>query len=210
MSDPIELILIIALIAYILIRRLAGQPAQGKKLLILPAIIMVIGIASLSHTWSPFAISFLVATTGVSFIIGILRGVSIKLFGKDGVVWMRYTATTVVLWVANIAIKIAAAITIATINPVAAHQESSGLLISLGMGVLMEGVVVALKAVNTDSRVLWAKGKDGQADRHSEFLDNLQYNRANSNSNSNSNRNGTGTGGTSSSLLASIRNRNNH
>lgn len=197
MSDPIQIILVVALVAYVLIRRLAGQPAQGKKLLILPVIIMVIGIASLSHTWSPLAVGFLVATTGISFIIGILRGVSIKLFDKDGIVWMRYTAITVVLWVVNIAIKIAAAFAIAAINPVAAHEESSGLLISLGMGVLMEGVVVAMKAVNTNSRVLWAKGKDGQADRHSDFLDNLQQNRANSN------------GGTASSLLKSIRDRTN-
>jgi membrane protein CcdC involved in cytochrome C biogenesis len=177
MSNPIELVLIIALIAYVLIRRMAGQPAQGKKLLVLPAVIMVIGFLSLSHTWSPLAVGFLVATTAISFVIGILRGVSIKLFEKDGVVWMRYTGTTVVLWVANILIKVAAAFAIAVINPTAAHQESSGLLISLGMGVLMEGVVVANKALHTDSRVLWAKGKDGEADRHSDFLDTIQRSR---------------------------------
>ncbi|AMM19437.1 hypothetical protein AX769_03875 [Frondihabitans sp. PAMC 28766] len=194
MSDPIELILIIALIAYVLIRRMAGQPAQGKKLLILPAIIMVIGFTSLSHTWTPTAVAFLVGTTAISFVIGILRGVSIRLFEKDGIVWMRYTGVTVALWVTNIAIKIAAALTIAAIDPVAAHEESSGLLISLGMGVLMEGVVVAYKAVNGDSRVVWAKGKDGEADRHSDFLDNLQRNRANNN------------GSTASSILDSIRN----
>lgn len=190
MSNPLEVVLIIALIAYVLIRRMAGQPAQGKKLLILPAIIMVIGITSLSHTWSPLAVAFLAATTAISFIIGILRGVSIKLFEKDGIVWMRYTGKTVALWVANIGIKVVAAITIAAIDPTAAHQESSGLLISLGMGVLMEGIVVSYKAVNSNlsSRVVWAKGKDGEADRPSPFFDNLQ-------------KNGT------SSLLDSIRDR---
>jgi hypothetical protein len=176
MSDPVELILVIALIAYVLIRRTAGQPAQGKKLLILPAVVMVIGFTGLSHTWSPLAVGFLVGTTAISFVIGILRGLSIRLFEKDGVVWMRYTATTVVLWVTNIAIKIAAAAVIAVVNPTAAHQESSGLLISLGMGVLMEGVVVANKAVHTSTQVLWSKGKDGEADRRSDFLDNWQRN----------------------------------
>lgn len=176
MSDPIEIILVVALVAYVLIRRVAGQPAQGKKLLLLPVVILAIGVLSLSHTWSPVAVGFLVATTGISFIIGILRGVSVKLFEKDGIVWMRYTGKTVALWVFNIVIKIAAAVALAVVNPTAAHQESSGLLISLGMGILMEGVIVANKALHTDTHLVWAKGKNGEADRHSDVLDNLQRN----------------------------------
>jgi membrane protein CcdC involved in cytochrome C biogenesis len=192
MSNPIEIVLIIAVIGYVLLRRMAGQPAQGKKLLILPAVIMVIGITSLGHTWSPLSVGFLVATTAMSFVLGIFRGVSIKLFEKDGIVWMKYTKTTVALWIGNIAIKVVAAVALAAIDPTAAHQESTGLLISLGMGILMEGIVVSYKAVNSNlsSRVVWAKGKDGEADRVSPFFDNLQ-------------KNGT------SSLLDSIRDRSN-
>jgi hypothetical protein len=43
---------------------------------------------------------------------------------------------------------------------------------------LVEGAVVLMRALRTDSQVIWAKGKDGRPHTTSAFLDGLQ-NRAN-------------------------------
>jgi membrane protein CcdC involved in cytochrome C biogenesis len=174
MSDPIEIILVIALLAYTLVRRSAGQPAQGRKLLVAPLVFIVIGLFVISHTWTSLGIGVVVVSTLVSIVFGIVRGFSIKLYDKNGIVWMKYTKVTIALWIANIAIKLVGAVIIAGIDPAAASQESSGLFLRLGLGVLMEGIIVAARGTKTDSRVIWSRSKDGQADQSSAFFDNHQ------------------------------------
>jgi len=179
MSDPIEFILIIALLAYTLIRRSAGQPAQGRKLLVAPIVFIVIGLFVLSHNWSPLGLAVVIVSTLVSIAFGIARGFTIRLYEKDGIVWMKYTKVTIALWIANIVIKLAGAAIVASINPAAGSQESSGLFLRLGLGVLMEGIVVASRGVKTSSPLIWSRGKDGQSDRTSDFLNRRQQRRTN-------------------------------
>jgi hypothetical protein len=176
MSDPVEIVLVIFAIGYVLVRRLAGQPAEGKRMLLLPAVLIVIGLTSLAHTWSPVSIAFLVGTTLISVVLGILRGVSIRISERDGIAFMRYTGITVALWIVNIAIKLGASVMLGFVDHSAESSVSSGLLLSLGAGILMEGLVVLYRALHTDTQIIWSKGKDGASHTTSPFLDNLQRN----------------------------------
>jgi membrane protein CcdC involved in cytochrome C biogenesis len=178
MTEPIEIILVIALLAYTLVRRSAGQPAQGRKLLVAPLVFIVIGLFVLSHSWTSFGIVVVVASGLISVVFGIVRGFTIKLYDKDGVVWMKYTKVTIALWIANIVIKLAGAAIIAGFDPAAASQESSGLILRLGLGVLMEGIVVASRGARSDSRVMWIRGEDDRTVTSSTFLDRHQQRRA--------------------------------
>jgi hypothetical protein len=38
-------------------------------------------------------------------VLGLLRGASIRVFDKDGIVYLCHTATTMVLWGINLAVK---------------------------------------------------------------------------------------------------------
>ncbi|MFC4244537.1 DUF1453 domain-containing protein [Gryllotalpicola reticulitermitis] len=175
MSGPIEVILIIVVIGYLLIRRLIGEAAEGRRMLLLPAILTAIGLMDLAKVaQSPVSIGFLIATTAVSVVLGLLRGATIRVFEQDGLVFMRYRVITVVLLALNFAIKFGASFALGLVDPSAEHAASNGLLLTLGSGLLVEGLVVLSKAVRTNSRILWKQGKDGEPHKTSSFLDGLQ------------------------------------
>lgn len=162
MSGPVEVILIIAAVGYILARRLIGEPAEAKRMLLLPVVLTGIGVTDLAKVaQTPVSIAFLVGTTVISLVIGVLRGVSIRVFDNAGIVFLKYTILTVVLWVVNIAVKFGASFVLGVVSPAAEHAASNGLLLTLGAGMLAEGATVLAKAMRTDSRIVWQRGRNG-------------------------------------------------
>jgi hypothetical protein len=154
MSGPLEVVLIIAAVGYVLFRRLAGEPAQLKRMLVLPAVLAVIGVSDLHVAGqTPTSIAFLIGTTVLSLLLGALRGVSVRVEARNGVVFIRYTVTTVVLWVANLAIKFGGSFLLGAVDPAAAHAASTGLLFTLGAGMVAEGLVVLAKTSRVDGRL---------------------------------------------------------
>ncbi|ONI83145.1 DUF1453 domain-containing protein [Actinosynnema sp. ALI-1.44] len=179
MSGPVEIVLIVAVIGYVLVRRLLGEPVEAKRMLVLPAVLVGIGFFTvLKEPQTAESIVFLVATTVLGVLLGVLRGASTRVFEKDGVVHLRYTAVTIVLWVANIAVKFAAGAVLAVVAPGAQQSTGNGMMLTLGAGLLAEGLAVLAKAVRTEGRIIWAKGRDGQPHRTSPGLDRVQENAA--------------------------------
>jgi hypothetical protein len=174
-SGPIEIIVIIAVIGYILAKRLIGEPAEVKRMLLLPAILTVAGLVSLAQVaQSPVSIWFLIGTAIVSAVIGLLRGATVRVFERDGIVFMRYRVMTVILWGVNLAIRFGASFVLGMIDPKAEHATSNGLMLTLGIGMLVEGLGVLSKAVRLRGQVVWEKGKDGKPHTTSTFFDGLQ------------------------------------
>ncbi|WAL64694.1 DUF1453 domain-containing protein [Amycolatopsis cynarae] len=175
MSGPVEVILIIAAIGYVLTRRLIGEPAEGRRILLVPVVLTGVGILDLTKvTLSPVSIGFLVGMTAISLAFGLLRGASIRVFERNGVVFMRYTVTTVVLWAVNLAIKLLGSVTLGLVDPKAEHATSTGLMFTLGAGMVVEGLAVLAKAMRSGGRIVWQKGKSGQPHTTSSLLDGLQ------------------------------------
>ena len=142
-------------------------------MLLLPAVLAVIGLSSAqSVLHDPVQVGFLAVTTLLSIGIGALRGLSVRVFVRDGIVHMRYTVITIVLWVANILAKLAANFLLAMVDP---HADGGNtLMLTIGAGLLMEGVVVLAKAMRTGGQVIWQQGKDGAPHQSAKFLDDLQ------------------------------------
>jgi hypothetical protein len=172
MSGPVEIVLILAAICFVMVRRLIGEPAQAKRMLVLPAVLAVIGLTDVSgQLKTPMAAVFLVATAAISVGIGALRGASVRISQRDGLAFVRYTWVTVVLWAANLVIKFGADVVLKAIDPKDAGAVTSSLLLTLGLGLLVEGAVVLYRALRGDHRVMWTQGKNGQM---SPMLDNLR------------------------------------
>ncbi|RSN40060.1 DUF1453 domain-containing protein [Amycolatopsis sp. WAC 04197] len=173
MSTPVEIVLIVAAVGYVLIRRLAGDVAEAKRMLLLPAILAVIGLSEVDESvQSATAVAFLMGTLAVSVLFGVLRGASIRIYQQDGVAHMRYTWLTIALWILNVAAKVGANLLLGLITGVASGGNS--VMLTIGVGMLVEGVVVLARAVRTGSRIVWKKGADGKAHTTSPFLDDLQ------------------------------------
>ncbi|SEP07488.1 DUF1453 family protein [Amycolatopsis saalfeldensis] len=175
MNGTLQVVLIIAVIAYMLIRRLAGEPAEAKRMLLLPAVLTVIGIVNLDGpAHSGTALLFLIGTALISAVLGALRGASIRLSRRDGIVFMRYTWVTLALWAANIAVKFGGNLLLGAIDKNGAAALGDSVLLTVGIGMLLEGVVVLGRALRSGERVIWAQGRDGAPHQTSPWLDDLQ------------------------------------
>ncbi|GAA5169598.1 MULTISPECIES: DUF1453 domain-containing protein [Amycolatopsis] len=176
MSGPVEIVLVIAVIGYVLVRRLLGEPAEAKRLLVLPAILVVVGITDLAkEVHSPAVWAFTVASGLLSVAIGVARGASIRVFQRDGIAFLRYTAVTVVLLVATVVAKFGANVLFGLVDRQAAGAvPGNSLMLTLGLSLLAEGVIVLAKAVRGEGRIIWQRGRNGAGHRTAPWLDDLQ------------------------------------
>ncbi len=174
MSGAIEIVLILAAVGYVLVRRMMGEAAQAKRMLLLPAALVVVGLTqSTGLLRSPAALLFVLATCALSIVLGALRGASVRISDRGGIAFVRYTWVTVVLWAANLAVKFGANFVFQLVDPRAAAIGNS-LFLSLGVGLLVEGLVVVARALRSDSQVIWAKGDGAAQHTRSALLDNLR------------------------------------
>lgn len=175
MHGSFEVLLIIAAVGYVMARRVIGEPAQGKRMLVLPAVLVVMGLSDVSKAGSsPTAVAFLTATAAISIVLGALRGASTRLSVQDGIVVVHYRAVTLLLWAVNLAVKFGANLAFQSADKHAATAAGNSLLLTLGAGMLFEGLVTLGRALRTDHQVIWSKGKDGRPHTTSPFLDSMQ------------------------------------
>ncbi|MET8763223.1 DUF1453 domain-containing protein [Lentzea sp. NPDC004782] len=172
MTATLQVVLIAAVIIYVMARRLMGEPAVGKRLLVLPAVFGVIGLAQTS-VHSVTALGFLAASAVLSVVFGALRGLTIRTYEQNGIVMLRYTVMTIVLWAVSIAVRFAATFAMNLVGPNAV-PAANGLMLVVGAGLLAEGLVVMSKAVRVRGQVVWSKGRRGAPHRTSPLLDSWQ------------------------------------
>jgi hypothetical protein len=148
MSGPVEIVVILAAVGYLLVRRVMGEPAQVRRMLILPAVLTLIGLSDVSgDVRTPLSLTFLVGTAAVSVVLGALRGLSVRISQQGGIAFIRYTVITIILWVVNLAIKFGANLALRVIDPKDAAAVGNSLLLTLGLGILAEGLVVLYRAL---------------------------------------------------------------
>lgn len=177
MSGPVEIVLIVAAVGYLMVRRMIGEPAQAKQMLILPAILSVVGLSTVSGDVKTAAsLGFLIGTAAISVVLGVLRGYSVRISRRDGTAFVRYTPVTVGLWVANIVVKIGVNVALDAFDPQDAGGVSNSMLLTIGVGILAEGLVVLYRALRAGHQVMWTRGSDGAPGQTSPLLDNIQRN----------------------------------
>ena len=169
----IDILLIVAGVGYILVRRVVGDIVQVKSLLVLPVVLSGVGLFQLRDLGpvDVTTVGFLVAGVAVSLLIGALRGLTVYLGQRDGELWMRYRASTVGLWVLNFAVKGALVPVEVAVTGGSVSDATHGLLLSVGLGILAESAVVLLRAMHREGTVVWEKGEDGRAHRPSPAFD---------------------------------------
>jgi hypothetical protein len=150
--SPLTILLAVAAVGYMLWSRMKGQPLQAKKLLVMPAILMVLGVTDLTGSSAPHLtakdIAFLVASAGISAVLGAARGATIELYPSQGELWQRYRPVTAGLWLALIVAKLILML-IAGAAGASAGGGTSTLLLSLGISMLCEAAIVGPRALST-------------------------------------------------------------
>lgn len=143
----------IAVIVFILAKRLKGEAVPApKKLFILPIVVGAIGLENISHAKpNPIAVGVIVGGGVLSFGLGLLRGRLDTVSVVNGAPFMAWTAGSVAVLVVNVLLKV-----VLDIGGVAAGGTkaalTSSILLSLGLTLLGEAAVVWMRtqSLSTD------------------------------------------------------------
>jgi len=137
----------IAVIVFVLARRLRGEAVPApKKLFLLPIVVGAIGLENLSHAKpNAIAIDVIVVGSALSLGLGLLRGRFDKVSMVNGAPYMAWTAGSVVVLVVNVLLKLALDVGGVTAGGTKAALSSS-ILLSLGLTLLGEAGIVWLRA----------------------------------------------------------------
>ncbi len=140
-------VLILALVGFVLYRQTVARPVVARRLVILPGILVVIGIAAISHVdnglLSATALLYVAIDLLGSVALGGLRGCFVRVYERDGVMWRQGGVITVALWLVSIAVR--AVIGILATNAGAGNVSNASLELALGVTLLAQNGVVALR-----------------------------------------------------------------
>ena len=156
----LEVLAVIAIIGFVIYQQFAGQLQRGKRVVLLPAILTIIGLLNLRGTHMNSAdIAWLTIGAIGSLVIGLGFGLMMHLEARDGVLWGKLPLRGAWLWVALIAWRV-------LIMVIAAHAgahlvaSTTPLLFTLGLNRLGQAAVIFPRAMA--SGIPFAPEKDGR------------------------------------------------
>jgi hypothetical protein len=137
----------VALIGFVLFKRVQGQPvAAPKRLFGLPIVLIVVGYGDLTHgpTMKPIEITLTVIAGAVSLGLGLMRGRADKLSVRDGSPFVKWGAASLILFVGNLAAKLILDL-IGIASGGTASAVGNSLVLTLGLTLLGEATVVWMR-----------------------------------------------------------------
>jgi hypothetical protein len=145
--DLISIVEALAVIAFVVARRIKGRPVPApKKFFLLPLVVGFIGLQNMSHVkMNTVDVAVVAIGAALSLGLGMLRGRVDRVSIVDGMPWVSWTVASVVLFATNLLAKLAL-----DVGGVAAGGTrsvlTSSIVLSLGLTLLGEAAVVWLRA----------------------------------------------------------------
>jgi hypothetical protein len=144
-------LLVIAVLAYSMVRRFLGEPLTARRLVVLPLLLTAYGVfqvgqAGFAH--SAADIAALVTGGVVAVAGGAVRGLTTRVFIRDGHVWYRYTWVTIAVWIGLIVLRFGQA-AVAVALGADRGVLAMALLMMLGLSFLGEAAVAGPRALAT-------------------------------------------------------------
>lgn len=159
----LEILAVVGVIGYIIFRQVQGEPLRGKRAVLLPAILTVIGFTDLHGTGGahlqPSDVTAIVVGAAGSAVIGLAFGAIMWLESRDGYLWAQLPVRGLWLWGALFAWR-GVAFVLATAMHAHVAASSSTLLFSLGVNRLAQAGVIMWRAMAIG--VPFAPEKDGK------------------------------------------------
>jgi hypothetical protein len=158
--SALEILAVIGIIGFVIYQQLAGQLLRGKRVVVLPAVVTVIGFLGLRghHLGSADIVWLTVGAVG-SVLIGLAFGLIMRLESRDGVLWGKMPLRGLWLWVALVAWRV---LIMVIAGRTGAHVAASTtpLLFTLGLNRLGQAAVIVPRAML--SGIPFAPEKDGR------------------------------------------------
>lgn len=145
----LEILAVVAIVVYVIGRQLIGEPLRGRRLLLLPVILVVIGATSLTGHGQHFVASdiIIIGVGGlVAAGIGVAQGFRMRLDSRNGTLWGQMPVSSLWWW---LALVISRVIMITVASAIGAHiaAGTAPILLTLGINRLAQAAVVAPRAL---------------------------------------------------------------
>jgi hypothetical protein len=153
-TNALNYVITAALVVWVLTRQLRARPVLVRKLFALPVILGIIGIGTLNSAASKGSAHFtsndatwLAIDLAVTVVLGLFRGVSIRVYPQDGVLWRRGTWVTLAGWLVSFAVR--GAIGVLAADDGARLVASSALMLSFGVSLAVQSAVIYLRGLQS-------------------------------------------------------------
>ncbi|MFF5209413.1 hypothetical protein [Streptosporangium sp. NPDC000396] len=145
MSSWMLIVIVAVLVVGVIIKRLIGEPLNARDLFVPPVVLLGIGIYGLTKA-EHVEILWTVVGGAVGLAFGALRGTTVRLFVREGVLWQRYTGWTFLVWIVSVAANAGIGLLAGFLG---AHREGQPIQLSIGISLIGEVIVIGWRALAT-------------------------------------------------------------
>lgn len=148
MSTLVLVVIGALVVLRVLGKQLTGSVVTGRSLVLMPAILIVIGLGSAATALSlaqPGEILFFLLDAVIVVGLGLARGTSTRLTLRDGGLFQKGTALTLVLWLTTIAVRVGAGFLGHSLGGAGTLTTASAVLL-FGVTIAAQNVVIYLRA----------------------------------------------------------------
>jgi hypothetical protein len=152
----------VAIVGYVIGRQLIGEPMRGKRLIVLPLVLTVIGAANLHSSGRHAGVADVVCiaiSVVVAAGIGLAQGHVMRLESRSGSLWAQLPIRGLWLWLALVASRVTIMVAATGLHAHVAASTAT-ILLALGANRLGQAAVVTVRAVAAG--IPFAPEKDGQ------------------------------------------------
>lgn len=152
---------VVAIVAYVIGRQLLGEPLRGKRVVLLPTVLTVVGAFELGSDGrhpQPVDLVFVGASAVVAAGIGLAQGAAMRLECRDGSLWGQLPVRSLWLWAALLTSRVVFGVA-AGVSGAHVAASTAPILLALGVNRLAQAVVIAARAMR--SGIPFAPEKDG-------------------------------------------------
>lgn len=138
----------VLIVVRVISRQVVGSAVTTRSLVLMPVILVVLGLFSASGalgTASVGELAFFAVDVAVLVVMGTLRGASTTLSMREGGLYQKGTALTLVLWIGTIALRVGAGFLGAALGVNSALTTAS-LLLTFGVTIAAQNATVYLRA----------------------------------------------------------------
>ncbi|GAA0919260.1 DUF1453 family protein [Virgisporangium aurantiacum] len=99
-------VLVAVAVVVLVVKRFLGEPLVARDLLVPPVVLVAVGGYAVVRA-GPVSVREVVWVVGsalAGMVLGAVRGGTVRLFVRNGALWQRYSAWTIVAWAASIAV----------------------------------------------------------------------------------------------------------
>jgi hypothetical protein len=160
-NGALEILIGLGVLAVVIAGQVHGQMLRGRRVLVLPVVLLIIGLAGLAalRGMTALAVGLIGLSTTIAAAIGLAQGAYMQLEERPGGLWGRMPGRAMWLWGALVLSRVAV-IALGALLGAKAASSAGVILFVLGVNRLAQGGVITLRAMVAG--IPFAPEKDGR------------------------------------------------